>query len=306
MRKSSSLVRAFMPILMVFLVENLLSIMGVELLFMIQAHNFAGGSFSDFTDQMLETAQSADFAVWISLGYAIICGVWFAIWYYQLTHNKALRNDGISVSEIAEDMKSERKSIFEGYRWPIIPGMIMLALGCQYVCSYLMNLVASLMPQWLAQYQKLMEGMGLDSADSYTVPLILYTVLFGPIVEELTFRGLTFTYARRATPFWVANIIQACLFGLLHMNPLQGIYAAALGIIFGMIYEKSKNILLTIILHILFNTLGTFISQFMNMGDNAISFYFILLGSLIVTYIGYELVIKSIPQKVKIEEKFEN
>lgn len=305
MRKSSSLVRAFMPIVMVFIVQNILSIIGVEVLFMVRAKNFTGGSFTDFVEGTVEALASAEFAVWLSIAYALICGIWFSVWYYQLTHNKSLRTDGITVADMAEDIKYERKSTFEGYRWPIIPGMILMALGAQYVCSYLMNFIASLMPQWLAQYEKLMEGMGLDSMDSYTVPLILYTVVLGPIVEELTFRGLTFTYARRATSFWVANLIQACLFGLLHMNPLQGIYAAALGILFGMVYEKSRNILVTIVLHMLFNLMGTFVSQFMTLGDNAISFYFILLGSLIITYIGYELIIKSIPERVNIEEKFQ-
>ena len=305
MRKSSSLARAFMPIVMVFIVQNILAIVGVEILFMVRAKNFTGGSFTEFVEGTVNALSSAEFSVWISIAYTIICGVWFSIWYYQLTHNKSLAEDGIAVTEMAEDIKTERKGVFEGYRWPIIPGMVLMALGAQYVCSYLMNLLASLMPQWLAQYEKLMEGMGLDSMDSYTVPLILYTVVLGPIVEELTFRGLTFTYARRATSFWVANIIQACLFGLLHMNPLQGIYAAALGILFGMVYEKSRNIVVTIALHMLFNLMGTFVSQFMSLGDNAISFYFILLGSLIVTYIGYELIVKSIPERVNIEEKFQ-
>ncbi|MCR4674558.1 MAG: CPBP family intramembrane metalloprotease [Lachnospiraceae bacterium] len=305
MRKPGSLGKCFMPIIMVFLVENIISIMGVEFLFMIKASSFQGNSYTEFVEEVLSATQSQEFAVWVSIAYAIICGIWFSVWYYQLTHNKQVKADGINVSDMAEDIKRERKGAFEGYRWTIIPGMILLAIGAQYVCSYIMNLVASLMPQWLAEYQKLMEGMGLDSMESYTVPLILYTVVLGPIVEELTFRGLTFTYARRLTPFWVANIIQAVLFGVLHMNPLQGIYAAALGIIFGMIYEKSRNILVTIVLHMLFNIMGVFVSSFMNMGDNAISFYFILLGSLIVTYIGYELVVKSIPQRVNIEEKIE-
>ena len=305
MSKSSNLAKSFMPIVMVFAVQNILSIFAIEILFMVKAHNFAGGEFNSFIEDMLSTVQSASFAVWISIAYAVICGVWFAIWYYQLTHNKKVQSDGVNVSDMAADLKVERKGLFEGYRWPIIPGVVLLAIGAQYVCSYIMNLVASLMPQWLAYYQELMEGMGLDSVDSYTVPLILYTVVLGPVVEELTFRGLTFTYARRATSFWVANIIQAVLFGVLHMNPLQGIYAAALGIIFGMIYEKSRNIVLTIILHMLFNLTGTTVGQYMQMGDNAISFYFILLGSLIVTYIGYELIVKSIPDRVSFEEKFD-
>ncbi len=302
MKKSSNLVKAFFPILAVFVVQNCLAVMGMEVVFMEKIATFSEGKYEDLINAMMETVQSASFTVWISIIYTIICGIWFSFWYYRLKHNK--QHIG-GISDVGSDIKTEGKGVFEGYRLTIIPGLILLAAGMQYLCTYLMNFLSTLFPQWLVNYEKLMENIGLNSVENYTVPLIIYTVLLGPIVEELTFRGLTFTYARRSATFFQANLLQAVLFGLLHMNPLQGIYAAVLGFVFGIIYEKSRNILVTIGLHILFNLSGTFLSSFMELGDNAISFYFIVLGSLLVTYFGYELTIKSIPQRVEFEEKFQ-
>ena len=301
MRKNS-IAKAFLPIMAVFLVQNAMAFIGMELMLMDKIKNFDGGSYTNLMESWMEGVQEASFTVWVSICYTIICGIWFSVWYYRLRHNKQHISGISDVGEVASEIKKEK--VFEGYRLTIIPGLVMLAAGLQYLCTYLMNFLSTLFPEWLVNYEKLMENIGLDSVDSYTVPLIVYTVFLGPIVEELTFRGLTFTYARRATGFLGANILQAVLFGFLHMNPLQGIYAAALGFVFGIIYEKSRNILVTIGLHILFNLAGTFLSAYMQLGDNMISFYFIVFGSLIVTYIGYELTVKSIPQRVEIEEKF--
>ena len=301
MRKTNNFVKAFLPIIAVFIVQNCLAIMGMEVVFMEKLATFSGGEYMDIADAMMETVQSASFTVWISIIYTVICSIWFSVWYYRLRHNK--QHIG-GLTDVGSDIKTESKGVFEGYRLTIIPGLIFLAAGMQYLCTDLMNFLSTLFPQWLVNYEKLMENIGLDSVDNYTIPLIIYTVLLGPITEELTFRGLTYTYARRSTTFIRANIVQAILFGCLHMNPLQGIYAAVLGFVFGIIYEKSRNILVTIGLHILFNLAGTFLSAYMQLGDNMISFYFIVLGSLIVTYIGYELTVKSIPQRVEIEEKF--
>jgi hypothetical protein len=41
-------------------------------------------------------------------------------------------------------------------------------------------------------------------------------------------------------PFWVANILQAVLFGIYHMNPLQGIYAFFIGLFLGYVCHKGE------------------------------------------------------------------
>ena len=56
--------------------------------------------------------------------------------------------------------------------------------------------------------------------------VIFATVCLAPIGEELVFRGLTMKYAEKAFGrFWAANLLQAFLFGVIHMNWVQGVYA---------------------------------------------------------------------------------
>ncbi|MFQ7713992.1 MAG: type II CAAX prenyl endopeptidase Rce1 family protein [Agathobacter rectalis] len=50
--------------------------------------------------------------------------------------------------------------------------------------------------------------------------------------------------ARKALPFALANLMQAALFGLFHLNWIQGIYAFALGIVLGYVRTRWLYLLL--------------------------------------------------------------
>ena len=69
---------------------------------------------------------------------------------------------------------------------------------------------------------------------------------------------------RRALPFWAANLMQAVLFGIFHMNWIQGIYAFVLGLVLGWICEKGGSIYFSMFFHILFNFWGTIIGPLLN------------------------------------------
>ncbi|MDE6903767.1 MAG: CPBP family intramembrane metalloprotease [Lachnospiraceae bacterium] len=131
----------------------------------------------------------------------------------------------------------------------------------QVATGFLITFVSSLFPQWLKFYENLMDSAGLSG--NLSLFLVLYAVILGPVAEELTFRGVTLASAKRALPFWAANLLQAFLFGVFHMNMIQGIYAFGLGIVLGVVCEKSGCIWYSIALHIGFNFWGTFASEFL-------------------------------------------
>ena len=122
--------------------------------------------------------------------------------------------------------------------------------------------VSLLFPNWLSQYEKLMETAGLDS--DIGLFMFIYAVILGPVCEELVFRGVTMRLVRRALPFWAANLMQAVLFGIFHMNWIQGIYAFVLGLVLGWICEKGGSIYFSMFFHILFNFWGTIIGPLLN------------------------------------------
>ncbi|MBO6137945.1 MAG: CPBP family intramembrane metalloprotease [Lachnospiraceae bacterium] len=89
---------------------------------------------------------------------------------------------------------------------------------------------------------------------------LIFMVILAPVVEELVFRKLiidrTLILGDRTAIF-----ISALCFGLFHGNLSQFIYAFMLGMIFGYIYIRTGNILITIGLHGMMNLLGSVVAS---------------------------------------------
>ena len=85
--------------------------------------------------------------------------------------------------------------------------------------------------------------------DSPFMLFLLYCV-FTPIVEEIIFRFIIYNSLvmalKDALP---AIILSSALFGLYHMNPVQGFYAFFMGLVICFLYYKSENIFVPIIAH---------------------------------------------------------
>ena len=129
--------------------------------------------------------------------------------------------------------------------------LLVLGLAGQFAISGVLSIVESLAPNLMEKYEQLMEMAGITET---TLLSVLSTVILAPISEELVCRGLVFKLAGKVSPnFWVANIIQALAFGILHGNWVQGIYAFALGIVLGLVYRRFQNIWLCMLLHAALN-----------------------------------------------------
>ena len=286
-----------------FLVQQAVSIVWMEIYMGYSLANFKGGDYMKFAEEVTKGMTNPTALAIASVVYAVICTVWFGIWYYRLKYNMP-REESIGpavVKDTAHEVMDKQRGLFEGYSWTIIPGMLLLAAGGQMVANYLVEFVGSLVPSWYEFYEELMKSIGLDDTGNIGVAVVLYSIIIGPICEELTFRGVSYTYARRSAGFWAANITTSLLFGLFHMNPLQGTMAVMVGLVFGAVYEKSRNIFVTMGLHMMFNAAGVLAAPLISMGDTPFSFFMILLVSLLASYVGYEIVIHAIPRRIDIE-----
>ncbi|MBR5576559.1 MAG: CPBP family intramembrane metalloprotease [Bacteroidaceae bacterium] len=86
---------------------------------------------------------------------------------------------------------------------------------------------------------------------------MLAIAIGAPIGEEIMFRwGIMGHMLRRNSSVPTAILVSAVLFGLMHMNPAQVFFAAAMGIMLGILYWRSGNILWPIILHVLNNSVA--------------------------------------------------
>ena len=84
---------------------------------------------------------------------------------------------------------------------------------------------------------------------------VLMIGVIGPVVEETVFRGAVFNAYRRDKPFGPAPILlSSLLFGLIHLNLNQAIYAVIMGIGFALICEATGSLISSVLCHVSFNS----------------------------------------------------
>ncbi len=127
--------------------------------------------------------------------------------------------------------------------------VVMTAISSCLLLTVGLSAIEELIPAWFTKYDSMMSVM----IDVSSVPTIIYLIIIGPMSEEMIFRGAIFSQVNHVFSFWIANTIQALLFGIYHMNVIQGIYAFLFGLVLGYIYMKTGTIILTIATHIIFN-----------------------------------------------------
>lgn len=125
-----------------------------------------------------------------------------------------------------------------------------LGLALQLLISMCLNALYPVLPQNLTnQYSELMESL----LGGNIWLSLLVTVVLAPLAEEFIFRGITLKKAQKFMPFMAANMLQAVLFGVYHLNLIQGVYAFVLGMVFGFTAEYFHSVWAAILLHAFVN-----------------------------------------------------
>lgn len=224
----------FVPILSAFAFQliALVFLLGLSSIGLI----LKGDTLSSGIQSLFSSLTDVNFNAEISIIYSLL-SIWiFGFMYHFFFHG---------------NFKPDAKRIFSKSQFL---GIALAVPMTQLICSLLSLLVTAINPVWMENYEKLMETAGLS--DSISVWMFIYAVLLAPIGEELMFRGVSMRCYRAVFPFWLANIIQAFLFGFFHLNMIQGVYAFFIGLILGYVCEKSGSIYYAIFFHMCFNLMG--------------------------------------------------
>lgn len=200
-------------------------------------------NYDTFANKVLQYLQSGTPMMVLSFIQELIMFVGFGLWYYFREKKYAYRPD--------------YKKAFQPKN---VISMAGIAFFGQYAVNLLLILVFMLLPGVFADYQELIQNLDIDAGNP--IFMIFSVVVFGPLVEEILFRGMIFGKLRRAFSFWPSGIISAVLFGVFHLNLVQGIYAAAFGLVLAYIFEKTETLWGCYLLHALFNMSSYIISGY--------------------------------------------
>lgn len=165
----------------------------------------------------------------------------------------------------------KEKMIISQWVLVLIIGLGLLAWVSLYFD--LAHYVAGLMPKVEKSVSEYKEHVGrVSEIEKYTVPVwdhvlyILGVTISIPLVEELAFRGIVFGELRKEFSPFATIFLSGLFFGVLHLQPIQVIYAVFCGMILGAVYYFCDNILATFVIHAIFNFMGSGVSQLMKSG----------------------------------------
>lgn len=114
-----------------------------------------------------------------------------------------------------------------------------------------MNLVALHLP-----LEKLSDSYRSSAAVLFGAPIwlqIVANVLVIPLLEEIVFRGIIAGQLTDILPERYAILLSALLFGMVHFNMIQFLYALGLGLLLGKVYLQKRHLMSSYLCHGLLN-----------------------------------------------------
>ncbi len=172
-----------------------------------------------------------------------------------------------------------------------------LMIGGIFIAEYTSGLLPTtgdFFGPWYEQVTSLFARMSLDP-----FTMILMTSFFAPILEEILFRGIIQKgLINKGVSPAKAIIISAIVFGVVHGNPWQFMGAAILGSVMGLVYYKTKTLLLPILLHTFNNLISSLLviytkqesySEFFGVPET----YLLLIGIVLTAVFGYLFIYKN-------------
>jgi membrane protease YdiL (CAAX protease family) len=161
----------------------------------------------------------------------------------RATFARRLKGFGFNVKTIPKDIGAAFINLLSV--WPLVLAMIILT-------TFLGKLV------WGRDFQ-MQQHYELELISEHTelplrISIIILTVVVGPVLEEMLFRGFFQTMIRSLlTKPWLSIFVSSFLFVVVHQNSEHWPALFALAVCLGYAYEKSGSLFRSIFIHSLFN-----------------------------------------------------
>jgi uncharacterized protein len=155
-------------------------------------------------------------------------------------------------------LKERGVKFFEYFDFKISFKVVFLSISLAIGILIVGGVFSSLLANYLGAENPQKEIKNLLS-DNFLLNLLAFNIFVGiliPIGEELIMRGVLFNYLRQRTTLWASVIISALIFSLAHGYIVLVPFTLIFGFISALIYAKTNNILIPILIHVTVNSIG--------------------------------------------------
>ncbi|MCR5652076.1 MAG: CPBP family intramembrane metalloprotease [Lachnospiraceae bacterium] len=112
------------------------------------------------------------------------------------------------------------------------------------------------------------ENTAMEMSQSFegVNPFLIWLIVgvAGPLMEELAFRGVILSGLKKSGRILASVVLQALMFGVLHLNLNQMSYAIVLGIAFGLAVSATESVWCGFVGHMLINSVSVIAMQVMS------------------------------------------
>ena len=198
-----------------------------------------GFGYSFFTEEQIEALSYYFFDTVICI---VTCILLFAVYYF--TYRK-------KASLVLADTKMPK--------WLIVPFAIIITLGMGLVSSLWLDFAYTQLANvpFVAQSVESFDSAWSTIGEDPYIWVCLSVVIFGPIAEELLFRGIIHNSIKKVCNPYVAIVLSGLMFGIWHGEFVQTVYTTFFGIALAVVYEYSGSLWVPIGMHILNNFTST-------------------------------------------------
>ncbi|MDI9497582.1 MAG: type II CAAX endopeptidase family protein [Bacillota bacterium] len=159
-------------------------------------------------------------------------------------------------------------------------------LGCMGFATLYMvivNLLSRHSDFMAGQLERYAELAGSLTADHLGLQILVICVLV-PAAEELLFRGILCGELMRVAREPLVILISALVFSVFHWNLIQSGYVFAAGLVLGAVYVWTRSLPLVIVLHGIYNFMGSSLHQIV--GENTLAWTVIHALQMVLVPIG--------------------
>lgn len=156
-------------------------------------------------------------------------------------------------------------------RWKWKSNWVWWAVGGYYVSALFFNM-ADVLNQWLLPASLFEEEtvvsklINPENKDRMAMAIgSIGPCISAPVFEEVLYRGFLLPALTCFFPMWVAIPASSVLFALHHLNPTMVLPLAMLGLIWAILYSKSRNLTVTILIHAMWNS-RVFLGSLLGLG----------------------------------------
>lgn len=180
--------------------------------------------------------------------------------------------------------KSSKKSILLSLEKPASPTLFLLSIPFGLMLCFAGDYVSSAISTIFESI-----GITLTSVPEYEIPtsgpelfLFAFSTIVPPaIIEEFALRSVTMQPLRKYGDIW-AIVMTALVFGLMHRNAVQGIFAFIAGMVFGYIAVATNSIWPAVIVHALNNGFSVLLNVLMETNEETANKVYALIISIVL------------------------